>query len=76
MYCKEIRYDLRACRKYCHDMLYTTQFLHNHKAKVFTRMVATTEVDLVQNRNTSQCLEAVNEAESIQGAIKDYLTQY
>ena len=35
-----------------------------------------TEVDLVQNRNTSQCLEAVNEAESIQRAIKDYLTQY
>ena len=32
-----------------------------------------TEVDLVQNRNTSQCVEAMNEAESIRSAIKDYL---
>ena len=32
-----------------------------------------TEVELVQNRNISQCVEVVNEAESIRSAIRDYL---
>ena len=69
MYCKEIRYDLRPHRKCCHNMLYPTQFLHNHKAKVFTRMVTT-------NRNTSRCVEAENKAELIRSAIRDYLADH
>ena len=72
MYCKDIRHDVRAYRKYCYNMLYPTQFLHNHKAKVFIRIV-TTYVDPVQNRNTSRYAEAVNEAESIRSTIRDYL---
>ena len=72
MYCKDIRHDVRAYRKYCYNMLYRTQFLHNQKAKVFIRS-SITDVDLVQNRNTSRYAEAVNEAESIRSAIRDYL---
>ena len=53
-------------------MLYRTQFFQNHKAKVFIR-INITDVDLVQNRNTSRYVEAVNEAESIRSAIRDYL---
>ena len=35
-----------------------------------------TEVDLVQNRNTSRCVEAVNEADSIRSAIRDCLAHH
>ena len=34
------------------------------------------QVDLVQNQNTSRCVEAVNEAELIQSAIRDYLADH
>ena len=73
MYCKEIRYGLRAYHKYCHNISYPAQFLNNHKAKIFTRMVSTSKVNLVQNRNILKCVEAVNEAESVRSVIRDYL---
>ena len=77
MYCKDIRYHLRAYRKFCHNMLYPTQFLHNHKAKVFTGMVTTNRIwHLVQNRNTSRCVKAANDAELIQSVIRDYLADH
>ena len=56
-------------------MLYRTQFFQNHKAKVFIR-INITDVDLVQNRNTSRYVEAVNEDELIRSAIRDYLADH
>ena len=76
MYCKEIRCDLRADCKYCHNMLYPPQFLHNHKAKVLHKWLQQIEVDIVQNRNTSRCAEAVNESELIRSTIRDYLADH
>ena len=43
------------------------------KQRVLHEWLQQTKVDLVQNRNYSRCVEAVNEAKSIQSAIKDYL---
>ena len=55
----------------------TCCILHNFciitKQRFLHESLPQTEVDLVQNRNTSQCVEAVNEGESIRSAIKDYL---
>ena len=58
----------------------TTCILHNFciitKQRFLHEWLQQTEVDLVQNRNTSRCVEAVNEAELIRSAIRDYLADH
>ena len=55
----------------------TCFILHNFciitKQRFLHEWLQQTEVGLVQNRNTSRCLEVLNEAESIRSGIRDYL---
>ena len=59
------------------NIVTTCCILHNFyiitKQMLLHKWLQQKEFELVQNRNTSECLEAVNEAESIRNAIKDLL---
>ena len=62
------------------NIVTTCCILHNFciitKQRFLHEWLQQTEVDLVQNRNTSRCVEAVNEAELIRSAIRDYLADH
>ena len=62
------------------NIVTTCCILHNFwiiiKQRFLHEWLQQTEVDLAQNRNTSRCVEAVNEAESIQSVIRDNLAHH
>ena len=57
-------------------MFYPTQVLLITKQRFLHEWLQRTEIDLVQNQNTSRYVEAVNETELIRSAIRDYLADH
>ena len=76
MYFKDIRYYLRAYQKF----FTTCCILHNicmiPKQRFLHEWLQQTELDLLQDRNISRCVEDVNEAEFIRSSIRDYLADH